>query len=176
MDFLNPDIWKTTLIQDWFTILIVWIILFIGFVYGGSMLVRRWQRITKSRRAALQFETYERGTFWTKASLGPEEVIQVRGVWQVTNVSFRQVALTHFGLRGVTTEHHLLAVRGSDDPEHLLLPGVKYDVEINCVIRQTKDLQAKSFFADVRFKDSDGKEHRVRRVPFMYRTFAAVGQ
>ena len=116
----------------------------------------------------LQFVTYERGTFWTKASLGPEEVVQVRGVWHVANASFRQVSLRHFRLCGLTTDHHLLAVQGSDNSAQLL-PGGEYDVEINCVIRERKDRQPKSFRADVCFKDSDGKEHRVRRVPFAYR-------
>jgi hypothetical protein len=172
MDLLNPDIWKATLIEDWLAILVVWIVLFFGSVYGGSILIRGWQRIAKSRRASFRFETYERGTFWTKESLWPEEIIQIRGVWHVTNVSFRKVALTQFRLRGMTTEHHLLTVRGSDSSEQLLLPGEKYDVEINCAIRETKDREPKSFSADVCFRDSDGKEHRVRRVPFAYRTFA----
>jgi hypothetical protein len=174
MDFLNPDIWKTTLIQDWLAILVVWIVLFFGSVYGGSMLIRGWRTVAKYRRASFQFETYERGTFWTKESVWPDEVVQMRGVWHVTNVSFRKVALTQFRLRGVTTEHHLLTVRGSDNSGPLLLPGEKYDVEINCAIRETKDRQPKSFRADVYFSDSDGREHRVRRVLFAYRTFAGA--
>jgi hypothetical protein len=172
MDFLNPDTWKAALIQDWLVVLVVWIVLFSGSVYGGSMLIRGWWSIAKSRRASFRFETYERGTFWTKESVWPEEIIQMRGVWHVTNVSFRQVALTHFRLRDVTTEHHLLTVWGSDNSEQLLLPDETYDVEINCVIRETKDREPKSFCADVCFRDSDGKEHWVRRVPFTYRTFA----
>jgi hypothetical protein len=174
MDFFNPDIWKAALVQDWIAILVVWVILFLVSVFGGSLLVRGWRRIAKSRRASFQFETYERGTFWTKESVWPDEVIQMRGVWHVTNVSFRRVALTHFRLRGLTTEHHLLTVRGADRSEQLLLPDKKYDVEINCVIRETKDRKPKSFRADVFFKDSDGKEHRVRRVPFAYRSFAGL--
>jgi len=172
MDFLNPDIWKAALVQDWLAILVVWIVLFFGWVYGGSMLIRGWRKIAKSRRASFRFETYERGTFWTKESVWPEEIIQMRGVWHVTNISFRQVALTHFRLRGVTTEHHLLTVRGSDNPEQLLLPDEKYDVEINCAIRETEGREPKSFGADVCFRDSDGKEHWVRQVPFAYRTFS----
>lgn len=169
MDFLNPDLWKTAIVQDWLAILAVWTVLFVGSLYLGSMLFHGWQRIAKSRRATLQFVTYERGTFWTKASLGLEEIVQVRGVWHVTNASFRQVALRHFRLRSVTTDHHLLAVQGSDNSAQLLLAGGKYDVEINCVIRKRKGRQPKSFRADVCFKDSDGKEHWVRRVPFAYR-------
>jgi hypothetical protein len=174
MDVFNPDIWKTALIQDWLAILVVWIVLFFSSVYVGSMLIRRWRRIAKSKKAMFHFETYERGTFWTKEPLGPEEVIQVRGVWHVTNVSFRTTALTHFRLRGVSTEHHFLAVRGLDNSEFLLLPDVKYDIEIYCVITEAKHRPLKPFRADVCFKDGDGNEHRVRRVPFKYRTFAGI--
>ena len=174
MDFFNPDLWKAALAQDWLAILVVWIVLFFGSVYGGAMLIRGWRWIAKSRRASFRFETYQRGTFWTKESVWPDEIIQIRGVWHVTNVSFRRVALTHFRLRGMTTEHHLLTVRGSDNSDQLLLPDETYDVEINCAIRETKDREPKTFRADVLFRDSDGKEHRVRRVPFMYRTFAGV--
>jgi hypothetical protein len=174
MDFLNPDIWKTALIEDWPAILVVWIALFFSSVYGGSTLIRGWRRIAKSKRAMFYFETYERGTFWTKEPLGPEEIIQVRGVWHVTNVSLRKTALTHFRLRGATTKRHFLAVRGVDNSEPLLLPDVRYDIEIYCVITETKHRPLKSFRTDVCFKDGDGKEHWVRRVTFKYRTFAGI--
>src|SRR5262245_58522585 len=109
MDLFNPNIWKTAFIQDWPAILAVWAVLFLCSICVGSVLIRNWKRLARSKSAVFRFETYERGTFWTKEPLGGDEVIQLRGVWRVTNLSFRQVALSQFRLRGLTTQHHLLA-------------------------------------------------------------------
>jgi len=174
MDLFNPEIWKAALVQDWMTILVVWILLFIVFICGSSILVRRWRGSTKSRRARLQFVTYERGTFWTNEPFRSEEIAQLRGVWHVTNASVGKVTLKHFRLRGVTTDHHLLAVSGSDNSEWLLLPHARHDVEINCVLKEMTARRPRSFRADVCFEDGDGCEHWVRRVPFTYRTSAPV--
>jgi hypothetical protein len=173
MDLLNPEIWKTALVQDWMTILVVWILLFIVFFWGGSILVRRWRRFTTSRRARLQFVTYERGTFWTNEPLRSKEIAQVRGVWHATNASAKKVMLKHFRLRGVTTDHHLLSVSGSDNSDRFLLPHEKHDVEIYCVMNRTAARRPRLFRADVCFVDSDGYKHWVRRVPFTYRTSSA---
>jgi hypothetical protein len=172
---LNPDLWKTALIQDWLAIFVAWITLFGAFVIASWISVRLRRGSRKPGKATLQFVTYERGTFWTKQSSGLEEIAHLRGVWRVTNATDSEVRLKDFQFRGVTTEHRSLAVGGSGDPGDVLPSNTMREVEINCVIHVPTTQRLKLFRADVCFADRHGHEYWTRRVPFTYRASAKAG-
>jgi hypothetical protein len=172
---LNPDLWKTALVQDWMAIFVAWITLFGAFVIASWISVRLRRGSRRPGKATLQFVTYQRGTFWTKQSSGLEEITHLRGVWRVTNTTDSDVRLKDFRLRRLATEHRSFAVGGSGDPGYVLPPNAMREVEINCVIQQTAIRRDKPLRADVCFEDHSGNEYWVRRVTFTYRTPANPG-